>query len=213
MGVEWSRVDLSSAVRLALLEVEREIAMKTKRVAQHGLWVLSLAGLLAGCSSVSLDDKSKVPVENRTGTAVQPGAGATTGSRSETQVANVDLNKGGSASTQAAIANLPHVVYFDFDSFVVKDEFRPVIEGNARLLTGSRTKKMTVEGHTDERGGREYNLALGQKRAEAVAKSLTLLGATDSQLEAVSFGKERPAVQGSDEEAWAKNRRAELVNR
>ncbi|HMC14614.1 MAG TPA: peptidoglycan-associated lipoprotein Pal [Albitalea sp.] len=185
--------------------------MKTKRVAHHGLWVLGLAGLLAGCSSVSLDDKSKVPVENRTATAVQPGAN--TGSRSETQVASVDLNKGGSASTQAAIANLPHVVYFDFDSFVVKDEFRPVIEGNARVLTSTRTKKMTVEGHTDERGGREYNLALGQKRAEAVAKSLVLLGAGENQLEAVSFGKERPVALGSDEESWAKNRRAELVNR
>jgi peptidoglycan-associated lipoprotein len=70
-----------------------------------------------------------------------------------------------------------------------------------------------VEGHTDERGGREYNLALGQKRAEAVARSLTLLGAADAQLEAVSFGEERPAVQGSDEAAWAKNRRAELKDR
>jgi peptidoglycan-associated lipoprotein len=72
---------------------------------------------------------------------------------------------------------------------------------------------MTVEGHTDERGGREYNLALGQKRAEAVAKSLVLLGAGENQLEAVSFGKERPVALGSDEESWAKNRRAELVNR
>jgi peptidoglycan-associated lipoprotein len=185
--------------------------MKTKRVAQHGLWVLGLASLLAGCSSVSLDDKNKVPVENRTGTAVQPGGGATTGSKSETQVASVDLTKG--AAGQAGIANLPHVVYFDFDSFVVKDEFRPVIEGNAKVLTTNRTKKMTVEGHTDERGGREYNLALGQKRAEAVAKSLVLLGAGENQLEAVSFGKERPVAMGSDEESWAKNRRAELVNR
>jgi peptidoglycan-associated lipoprotein len=72
---------------------------------------------------------------------------------------------------------------------------------------------MLIEGHTDERGGREYNLALGQKRAEAVAKSLTLLGVGDGQVEAVSFGKERPAVQGSDEAAWAKNRRAELKDR
>ena len=72
---------------------------------------------------------------------------------------------------------------------------------------------MTVEGHTDERGGREYNLALGQKRAEAVVRSLTLLGATDSQLEAVSFGKERPSVTGSDESAWARNRRAELKDK
>ena len=70
-----------------------------------------------------------------------------------------------------------------------------------------------IEGHTDERGGREYNLALGQKRAEAVGKSLALLGATDAQIEAVSFGKERPAVEGHDEEAWARNRRAEVKDR
>src|ERR687884_483523 len=111
-----------------------------------------------------------------------------------------------SPATQAALANLPHVVYFDFDSFVVKDEFRPVIEGNARVLTANHARKMTVEGHTDERGGREYNLALGQKRAEAVAKSLVLLGASENQLEAVSFGKERPVALGSNEEAWARNR-------
>ncbi len=81
------------------------------------------------------------------------------------------------------------------------------------MLTADRSKHVVIEGHTDERGGREYNLALGQKRAEAVAKSLALLGAANNQIEAVSFGKERPAVQGSDEAAWAKNRRAELVYR
>ena len=72
---------------------------------------------------------------------------------------------------------------------------------------------MAVEGHTDERGGREYNLALGQKRAEAVRRALGLLGVTDAQVEAVSFGKEKPAAQGSDETSWAKNRRAELSYR
>jgi len=96
---------------------------------------------------------------------------------------------------------------------VLKDEFRPLIEGYARMLSSTKTKKMVVEGHTDERGGREYNLALGQRRAEAVAKSLVLLGASDSQIEAVSFGKERPAIDGHDEAAWAKNRRAELKDR
>jgi peptidoglycan-associated lipoprotein len=104
-------------------------------------------------------------------------------------------------------------VYFDFDSYVVKDEFRPVIEANAKRLAADRKKRLVVEGHTDERGGSEYNLALGQKRAEAVVKSLVTLGAAENQLEAVSFGKERPAVQGSDESAWAKNRRAELKDR
>jgi peptidoglycan-associated lipoprotein len=125
------------------------------------------------------------------------------------KVAPVDLTKNDSMAASTA----GRIVYFDFDSFVVKDEFRPVVEGNAKMLVADRKKHVVVEGHTDERGGREYNLALGQKRSEAVVKALTLLGANDSQLEAVSFGEERPAVQGSDEAAWAKNRRAELVNR
>ena len=105
---------------------------------------------------------------------------------------------------------MARIIYFDFDSYIVKEEYRPSVEGYAKALSAERKKRLTVEGHTDERGGREYNLALGQRRAEAVARSLTLMGATDTQVEAVSFGKERPAVQGSDEAAWAKNRRAEM---
>jgi peptidoglycan-associated lipoprotein len=105
------------------------------------------------------------------------------------------------------------IVYFDFDSFAIRDEFRALIEGHARVLAANRGKRMIVEGHTDERGGREYNLALGQKRAEAVVRAMTLLGASEQQLEAVSFGEERPAVQGSDESAWSRNRRAELKDR
>ena len=164
---------------------------------------LTLA-LLAGCSSVKLD--KEVPVESRTGTAVgAAGAGgAATGAAGQSTVTPVDLTKG------TAGPALGRIVYFDFDSFAVKDEFRPVIESQARLLGADRKKRVAVEGHTDERGGREYNLALGQKRAEAVARSLTLLGATDAQVEPVSFGKERPAVQGSDDAAMAKNRRAEI---
>jgi peptidoglycan-associated lipoprotein len=105
------------------------------------------------------------------------------------------------------------VVYFDFDSFVIKDEYKSLLDAHAKALATSKPKHVVVEGHTDERGGREYNLALGQKRAEAVVKSLKLLGAGDNQLEAVSFGQERPVVQGSDESAWSKNRRAELKDR
>ena len=182
--------------------------MKAKRVAQHGLWVLAAAGLMAGCSSVSLDDKGKPPVESRSGSTV-PGAGATTNPNSQTQVASVDLTK----DAAARASNLPRVVYFDFDSFVVKDEFRPIVEGYAKYLGANKAKKMQIEGHTDERGSREYNLALGQKRAEAVQKSMLVVGATEGQLEAVSYGEERPAAQGSDEAAWAKNRRAELKDR
>jgi peptidoglycan-associated lipoprotein len=104
-------------------------------------------------------------------------------------------------------------VYFDFDSYVIKPEFQSLLEAHARFLKANPSRKVSIEGHTDERGGREYNLALGQKRAEAVRRALALLGVSDSQMEAVSFGKEKPALEGHDEAAWAKNRRAEIVYR
>ncbi len=183
--------------------------MNTKRSLSHrgALYALvasAALATLAGCSSTKLD--TPVPVESRTGSSVgTPGTGgANTAGASQSKVTPVDLSKDD-------LANGPgRVVYFDFDSFALKDEYRPTVEAYAKALAADRKKRLAIEGHTDERGGREYNLALGQKRAEVVARSLTLLGATDAQIEAVSFGKERPAVQGSDEAAWAKNRRAEL---
>ncbi|MES2887256.1 MAG: peptidoglycan-associated lipoprotein Pal [Pseudomonadota bacterium] len=158
-----------------------------------------LAALMAGCSSVPLEG---APVENRTPT---DGSGANAGG-TETGVANVNLGQ----SNLPAWGKLPRVVYFDLDSYTVKDEYLNVVEANAKALAADRTRRLTIEGHTDERGGREYNLALGQKRAESVAKSLTVLGASANQLEAVSFGKERPASSGTGESVWAQNRRAEL---
>jgi peptidoglycan-associated lipoprotein len=102
-------------------------------------------------------------------------------------------------------------IYFDLDSYTVKDEFKPVLEAHARYLNSNKTRQIVIQGNTDERGGREYNLALGQKRAEAVRRAMTLLGVQESQLEAVSFGKEKPKAQGSDEAAWAENRRADIA--
>lgn len=172
------------------------------------LAALAAVAVLAGCaSSVPLND-SKTPVESRTPAPVStaPGSGANAAGSAQSAVATVDLSK------QDA-GKLARVVYFDYDSFVVKDEYRGALEGHAKQLAAAPAKRMVVEGHTDERGGREYNLALGQKRAEAVVRSLTLLGAGAGQIEAVSFGKERPAAQGSDEAAWAQNRRAELRDR
>jgi peptidoglycan-associated lipoprotein len=178
--------------------------MTTMRV-RWSVWVAT--ALLAACASgVKLDDTT--PVETRTPTSVGAGAAGAAGSSgtAQSQVTPVDLTKSGGAAANA----LPKVVYFDFDSFVVKDEYRGTIDAYAKALAADRKKRLLIEGHTDERGGREYNLALGQKRAEAVQKALVLLGASEGQIEAVSFGKERPAVQGSDEAAMAKNRRAEL---
>ncbi|WP_298234476.1 peptidoglycan-associated lipoprotein Pal [uncultured Azohydromonas sp.] len=171
------------------------------------LGALAAAALLAGCASgVKLNE---TPVETRTPVAADAnaGAGAGAGGAPQSQVTTVSVDP------NAAAANAPRVVYFDFDSFVVKDEYRPVVEAQAKRLNADKSKRVSIEGHTDERGGREYNLALGQKRAEAVARSMSLLGVNAAQIEPVSFGEERPAVQGSDEGAWAKNRRAEIKDR
>ena len=177
------------------------------RPTQRLLWAALCAAALAGCgSNVKLDDKN-VPVETRTGTGVDTSSTGT----SQSQVTPVDLTKNGGGS--GLFASTGKVVYFDFDSYTVRDDARPVIDANAKVLAANKTAKLAAEGHTDERGGREYNLSLGQKRAEAVVRALTLAGATDGQLEATSFGKERPAVAGSDEAAYAKNRRVELVAR
>ena len=182
-------------------------ATHTKQLPRAALALIA-AAVLAGCASTPLDD-NKAPVESRSTTGSNAGAGGATSGASQSKVTPVDLAK----TDNAMMSNLPRIVFFDFDSYVVKDEFRSTVEANAKVLKADAKRQMVVEGHTDERGGREYNLALGQKRAEAVVKTMVLLGAADKQLEATSFGKERPAVQGSNEEAWAKNRRAELRDR
>ena len=163
-----------------------------------------LATALAACgSNVKLQD---VPVEDRSASSSQADADAA--AAAARGVAPVQI--GASDASVAGPANTEKVIYFDFDSFVVKPEFQSVIEAHARYLTANKSRSMAIEGHTDESGGREYNLALGQKRAEAVRRALGLLGVTDSQAEAVSFGKEKPAVAGFDPESMARNRRAEL---
>jgi peptidoglycan-associated lipoprotein len=164
---------------------------------------LVVALAVVGCSSVKLDD---VPVENRNPTdATQPANGT------QSRVAPVvtDAPEGTTNGPQ----NVARVIYFDFDSYVIKPEFQPLIDAHARFMKANPGRRVAIEGHTDERGGREYNLALGQRRSEAVRRALGLLGVPDNQVEAVSFGKEKPVAPGSDEESWAKNRRAEIVYR
>ena len=117
------------------------------------------------------------------------------------------------AATAQGPANVARIIYFDYDSYVIKPQFQSLIEGHARFLKANSGRKVNIEGHTDERGGREYNLALGQRRSEAVRRALGLLGVPDNQMEAVSFGKEKPVAMGSDEASWAQNRRAEIVYR
>ena len=114
------------------------------------------------------------------------------------------------SASASALAMRERIVYFDFDSFVIRAEARPIIEAHGRRLRADAKLRVALEGHTDDRGGREYNLGLGQKRADAVRKALSLMGVADSQMEAVSFGKEKPAVPGTSEAAMQENRRVEI---
>ncbi|NBX62389.1 MAG: peptidoglycan-associated lipoprotein Pal [Betaproteobacteria bacterium] len=181
---------------------------------------LLLAILVTACASgVKLNE---VPVVDKKASSVSNGSSNSgmsdinsSASSSSQQVqqpkSTVEpVNSLGNENTSAGPANVEKVVYFDYDSFTVKPEFQATIEAHAQFLKSNGRAKLSLEGHTDERGGREYNLALGQKRADAVRQSLTLLGVNAGQIETVSFGEEKPAVQGGDESAYAKNRRAEF---
>ncbi len=183
------------------------------QIHSHTRWLRGVAAAaavmlsIAGCSSVKLDEQPAAPIVD----ATKSGAGATT--TDPRAVAPVTA-----ASSQAldpfTDPNNPlskKSVFFEFDSFVVTATYQPVVEAHGKYLAANPNRRITVEGHTDERGGREYNLALGQKRAEAVKQRLLLLGAKEPQIETVSFGKEKPRATGSNEEAWAQNRRADIV--
>jgi peptidoglycan-associated lipoprotein len=162
--------------------------------------ILSSALLVTACgSSVKLDDKAKIEDHS--------GAASTADARS---VSPIDTGSTDPLNDPKGVL-AKRSIYFDFDSYSIKDEFKPLLEAHAKYLVANKGRKILIQGNTDERGGSEYNLALGQKRAEAVRKALSLLGVQESQMEAVSLGKEKPKATGSDEAAWAENRRADIV--
>lgn len=173
------------------------------------------AGLfLVGCASgVKLDG---VPVEDMTATAT-----ATSNTASGVDVQGIGSGQGGAQINTPSMVDIQsepgqgpvgiaHVVFFDFDSYVLRSEARSLIGAHAQFLQNNPQRKASLEGHTDDAGGREYNLALGQKRADAVRQALSLLGVPESQLEAVSFGKEKLVSLGSSEMEQAQNRRVEI---
>ncbi len=190
------------------------------------IWKLILAAAaataLAACSSTP---ETVAPVENRTdtgSTTVTPGAGATTsGVAGNANAAGTATNAGGNmaASTLSGGNALRdprsplsrREIYYDYDSFTVRDEYKPLLEAHAAYLKSNRNARIKVEGNTDERGSREYNLALGQKRAESVKRVLTLLGVSDAQIDTVSFGEEKPKNPASSEAAFSENRRCDLA--
>lgn len=163
------------------------------------LLLVSIAAVLSGCASgVKLDD---VQVDDRSG-----GASGQMGGVNGLNARGLGAMEG----IKQGPVGVEHIIYFDLDSYTVKGEYQSALEAHSRYLRADRNRRVNLEGHTDARGGSEYNLALGQKRADSVRRALSTLGVPDAQMEAVSFGKEKPVAQGSDESAYSQNRRAAL---
>lgn len=160
-----------------------------------------LAALLAGCGSTPTSETGGAPVENR-------GAGPSVTTVTAEPVTGTGLPK---ELTDPKSVLSKRSVYFDLDKYEVKDQYKDLVTAHAKFLTNNRQFKMLIQGNTDERGSHEYNLSLGQKRADAVKRSLILLGAKEDQVESVSLGKEKPKAEGHDEAAWAENRRADML--
>ena len=164
---------------------------------------LALVALITACSSTAKVDTSDKAISPNTNASTPSPVSATAKSLVAPVVVPAHLDPNSPISKNRS-------VYFDFDKFQVKDEYKSVVESHGKYVGSQGTLKIKIEGNADERGGREYNLALGQKRAEAVARALKIYGVKDQQVEAVSFGSEKPVASGHDEAAWAKNRRADV---
>jgi peptidoglycan-associated lipoprotein len=173
---------------------------------------LAATAILAACSSTPTKEQDGAAVEDRSGAAASSqqqkpqtqSTGPTSKPLEPTGVSGNPLKDPSNILSKRSI-------YFELDSNVVKDEFKPVVSAHARYLQQNRGVKMTVQGNADERGSREYNLALGQRRADAVKQAMQLLGAQAEQIETVSFGEEKPRATGHDEKSWYENRRADIV--
>jgi peptidoglycan-associated lipoprotein len=172
------------------------------RITQLAL-VLATATLLAGCPK-KIDTLPDQPADSGTSS----GSTATSGATSSDTTSGSQLS-----ADQAALQELQRLgmtIYFDYDSSDIKSEFVPVVAAHAKYLNGNTARTVRLEGHTDERGSREYNIGLGERRAQAVRRALMLQGVGETQIVTVSYGEERQAVGGSDETAYAKNRRVEV---
>ncbi|MCC6195760.1 MAG: peptidoglycan-associated lipoprotein Pal [Burkholderiales bacterium] len=169
------------------------------------------AAVVAGCQTAP----TTAPTEDKStesGTTSSTGAAGGTTTQG-TQSGAVTGTQTGAANPLKDPSNIlsRRSIYFEFDSFTVSDQFKPLVEAHAKYLAQNRNVKVTLQGHADERGSREYNIALGQKRADAVKRMLVILGAPETIVETVSFGEEKPKNAGHDEASWAENRRVDIV--
>ncbi len=166
--------------------------------------------LLFACASVFEDEESDMATVEDQGTnlsdaATDTDSGATTYGTEEDARANI------SALDDPQSPLSVRVIYFEYDSSDIRPEYRQTVEAHATYLTANPSTTLTLEGHADERGSREYNLALGERRAQSIKRQMTLLGASTNQIRTVSYGEERPSIDGHDETAWSENRRVEII--
>ena len=177
------------------------------------LFVVGLSALLFGCSSDQIKDEQQVEVEDLSASADGADGSGADGYESGAQAYGTDATSGSAFSelddptSQLSV----RIIYFEYDSSSVKEEFRPVIEAHAMYLSQNPGTTVTLEGHADERGSREYNLALGERRAQSIKQQMLLLGASADQIRLVSYGEERPAIDGHDDYSWQQNRRVEIL--
>lgn len=184
--------------------------------------------ILSGCETLGLgDDKAAIEDRNAQQTKKPTGAATTSGASTKGVETSglggnaiggqaLDAKSLGGASSKdvrkdPASPLSKRSIYFDYDSFVVKDDYRGMVEAHAGYLNTHRNARLVIQGNADERGSREYNLALGQKRAEAVRKTFGVLNVPDEQIEAISFGEEKPRSVGTSEQDYSENRRADII--
>jgi peptidoglycan-associated lipoprotein len=168
------------------------------------------AGFLASCQTTpGADQQSAAKVEDKS----KPPAGADTRSVERPKIAAVDVTAGKKDAALKDPSNIlsKRSIYYDLDKYDVKDEYRALVEAHAKYLRENPSARILIQGNTDERGSREYNVSLGQRRSDGVKRMLILLGARDDQIESVSLGEEKPQADGHDEEAWSKNRRSDIL--
>lgn len=172
--------------------------MRFTTVSKTLAMMIASVALLSACSTPIKEEPKPVPVVEQPMVKEEP--------KPEVKTVKAEV-----IDTTNGPQGVKTEVFFDYDKYDIKDEYKPVIEGHAKFLVANPNRSILVQGNTDERGGREYNIALGQKRAEAVRKALALLGVKEAQVEAVSLGKDKPRATGSDEASWAQNRRSDII--
>lgn len=180
-----------------------------KSFSKLSVLLVMIGAFLVGCSSAPKEEQTAAGVDS---------AGSSTSGSDMTSGGGVDTTgaSGGSGFDSSALDDpnsilSKRIIYFDYDSAVVKDEYTAIVEAHAQFLAQNPNARVTLEGHADERGSREYNLGLGERRALAVAQFMQLLNVNSAQVQSVSYGEERPLSEGHDDSAWSQNRRVELV--